>query len=416
VAVCDRIPTPTYVYTMSSYLLLRNNKESGPFTIEEIQGMSLKSYDLIWVVGKSAAWRYPGEIQDLKSFAPPVPEQPTDLYNKKADNRKSDTNNLNPRESTIIKTPESSVNRRENNGQKINPARSVYVNLPADQKTSSKNLDRIVFESEIPSIGKQESLYDFSDLYKKRSSRVSRFSGKILWISTVFLLFGTGILTGFFISDRRNFFSTAEKPTQKEKAAPTTAAPVTRKISEADQLSGKTGDQQAKDLSLTDSVKMADRTNAKAANSQKKKPARIIGEKKDSSLNIPPAALSIPHFDSLKKSSIPETEMIYQQVKAHPENYISLQAGKYSTGMFGGISSFPITLTNSSKIMLDQVVVSIDYIQNNEKIFKTETLSFNALEPGESVTLKAPKSPRGVKISTHIHVLNSNLTGQESSN
>ena len=68
---------------MSSYLLLRNNKESGPFTIEEIQGMSLKAYDLIWVVGKSAAWRYPGEIQELKSFAPPVPEQLTDLPSEK---------------------------------------------------------------------------------------------------------------------------------------------------------------------------------------------------------------------------------------------------------------------------------------------------------------------------------------------
>ena len=53
---------------MSSYLLLRNNQESGPFTMEEIKGMSLKAYDLLWVVGKSAAWRYPGEIAELKSF------------------------------------------------------------------------------------------------------------------------------------------------------------------------------------------------------------------------------------------------------------------------------------------------------------------------------------------------------------
>ena len=69
---------------MSSYLLLRNNKESGPFSIEEIKDMSLKSYDLLWVVGKSAAWRYPGEIIELKSFAPPVPELAlSDLFRKK---------------------------------------------------------------------------------------------------------------------------------------------------------------------------------------------------------------------------------------------------------------------------------------------------------------------------------------------
>jgi hypothetical protein len=401
---------------MSSYLLLRNNKESGPFTIEEIQGMSLKSYDLIWVVGKSAAWRYPGEIQDLKSFAPPVPEQLSDLYARKSDSRKSEPNNVTLRESTIVKTSEPSPNRnRENNGLRITPARSVYVNLPADQKTSAKNQDRIVFESEIPAVSKEESVYDFKDLYKKRTSRISLFSGRILWVSSLFLLFGTGILTGFFISDRRNFFTTDEKSTHKEKSETTTVLPGTAKISETDKLSGKKGDQ-VNDLSSADSAKMAGRLNVRSANVQKSKSVRMINEKKDSALSIPSVALSIPHVDSLKKSAIPEKDILYQQIKAHPENYISLQAGKYSTGMFGGISSFPITVTNSSKIMLDQVVVSIDYIQNNEKIFKTETLSFNALEPGESVTLKAPKSPRGVKISTHIQVQNSNLTGPGSSN
>src|ERR1700759_2220155 len=69
---------------MSSYLLLRNNKESGPFTMDEVKSMSLKTYDLIWVVGKSAAWRYPGEIPELKSFVPPVPlEQEAEFYSKR---------------------------------------------------------------------------------------------------------------------------------------------------------------------------------------------------------------------------------------------------------------------------------------------------------------------------------------------
>jgi hypothetical protein len=124
-------------------------------------------------------------------------------------------------------------------------------------------------------------------------------------------------------------------------------------------------------------------------------------------LNIPVLSPTLLQ-DSLKQSSLPKTDLLIQQIRAHPENYVSLQAGRYSTGVFGGISSFPITLTNNSQVMLD-LVVDVDYIQNNEKIFKTESLSFNNLEPGESVTLKAPKSPRGVRISTHIHVLNSQM-------
>src|ERR1043165_924598 len=68
---------------MSTYLLLRNNKQAGPYTLDEIRAMSLKAYDLVWVEGKSAAWRYPGEIEELKSFSPPVEEQPFDRFFKK---------------------------------------------------------------------------------------------------------------------------------------------------------------------------------------------------------------------------------------------------------------------------------------------------------------------------------------------
>src|SRR5947209_3140572 len=52
------------------YRILRDNKEKGPFTIEELVQFSLKPYDLIWVDGRSAGWRYPSEIEALKSYLP----------------------------------------------------------------------------------------------------------------------------------------------------------------------------------------------------------------------------------------------------------------------------------------------------------------------------------------------------------
>src|SRR5215207_3761827 len=48
------------------YRLLRNNKESGPFTLDELLCMTLQPYDLIWVEGQSAGWRYPSEIEKLQ--------------------------------------------------------------------------------------------------------------------------------------------------------------------------------------------------------------------------------------------------------------------------------------------------------------------------------------------------------------
>jgi hypothetical protein len=71
------------------YLLLRNNKQSGPHSLDEMRSLGLKAYDLVWVDGKSAAWRYPCEVEELKAFSPVVEEQPFDRFYKKPSPAKS---------------------------------------------------------------------------------------------------------------------------------------------------------------------------------------------------------------------------------------------------------------------------------------------------------------------------------------
>src|SRR5690349_13616842 len=68
---------------MASYRLLRSNKESGPYALNDLVALGLKPYDLVWVDGRSAAWRYPSEIAELKEYAPAVEEQPYDRFYKK---------------------------------------------------------------------------------------------------------------------------------------------------------------------------------------------------------------------------------------------------------------------------------------------------------------------------------------------
>jgi hypothetical protein len=68
---------------MPLYRLLRSNKESGPYTLNDLVTLGLKPYDLVWVDGRSAAWRYSSEIDELKEYAPAVEEQPYDRFYKK---------------------------------------------------------------------------------------------------------------------------------------------------------------------------------------------------------------------------------------------------------------------------------------------------------------------------------------------
>src|SRR4051812_1929473 len=64
------------------YRLLRNNKETGPYTKAQLEEMGLKPYDLLWIEGRGGAWLYASEIEDLKSIAPAVEEQPYDRFYK----------------------------------------------------------------------------------------------------------------------------------------------------------------------------------------------------------------------------------------------------------------------------------------------------------------------------------------------
>jgi hypothetical protein len=64
------------------YSLLRNNKQTGPYSLEELVQLQLKPFDLVWAEGKSAGWLYPSEIDTLKPYmeaavVSPQPEVPS---------------------------------------------------------------------------------------------------------------------------------------------------------------------------------------------------------------------------------------------------------------------------------------------------------------------------------------------------
>ena len=52
---------------MPAYLLLRNNIQSGPYSLEELKVSGIRATDLLWVEGRSSAWRYPDEIEELQA-------------------------------------------------------------------------------------------------------------------------------------------------------------------------------------------------------------------------------------------------------------------------------------------------------------------------------------------------------------
>lgn len=64
------------------YLLLRNNHQTGPYTLDELWQQQLRPTDLVWVDGCSQAWLYPSELEELEVFA--GQEKPEAVENQKA--------------------------------------------------------------------------------------------------------------------------------------------------------------------------------------------------------------------------------------------------------------------------------------------------------------------------------------------
>jgi hypothetical protein len=119
---------------MNSYLLLRDNKQSGPYTVAELVAMGIKAYDLVWLEGKSAAWRYPSEVEELKAYAPEVEEQPFDRFYKKPASQNEYHKRFEPKPSdTKVETPVAAAAApvvEKQISTSMGAGKKVYINFP----------------------------------------------------------------------------------------------------------------------------------------------------------------------------------------------------------------------------------------------------------------------------------------------
>jgi hypothetical protein len=105
------------------YSLLRSNKQSGPYTLEELLQLNLEPIDLVWIEGKSAGWSYPTEIESLKMYvsttANPIEKKET-------------SNSVEPTSSPAISINEITIPSKPN-------SKHIYISLPAGKKVISEN-------------------------------------------------------------------------------------------------------------------------------------------------------------------------------------------------------------------------------------------------------------------------------------
>jgi len=433
------------------YLLLRNNKQSGPYSLDELKSMGLKAYDLVWLEGKSAAWRYPCEIEELKDFAPPVDEQPFDRFYRRPSSTAatavasagSNTLAIKP----AVESPMSvTVESTKTPGKRI-----IYVTMPAGKIPANAAPHRepvrepiqpmreparesvqpirsapvVDYPTQVPET--DETVELFPRRKPRQTSRIARYLAIGICILALLV---AGIFIGLSLNKETLPFSSrvvakipptnADQPivhtTAQTLPAPASVNPaVTNDRTKTVDSAAATVSQTEAPAPLTNQPVSVPKTTPKAGRSAKDRSSRSMNQmnaapKKDSAAGGPFVREAVHRADveSHQESvALPDKEA----VKLALISQVSVGANGYSVGTFGGINDLQLTVTNRSAYPLDLVIVEVQYIQANKKVFKTENLYFRGIGAGAALMQEAPRSSRGVKVQYKITNISSKELG-----
>jgi hypothetical protein len=469
---------------MTKYLLLRDNKQSGPFTVDDLRVKGLKPYDLVWLEGKSAAWRYPSEIEELMPFAPVVEEQPFDRFYKKPSQANSGNNN------NVTAQPGNANVVSSQSGKKI-----IYVTLPAGAGKAAPVL-RDPGPREQPAVSPQSreqpaappqareqpaaaaqdspapsySEYAVPDKGSagsvkedamarprtdqgqalrsipaavenfSRASQDSKESVEIAprvkkrgWSRPLQLMvLGAGIVAllaaGVFIGLSINKDNSGIKQKLAGVSALPAATPLVTKDVAPPIAQPVTSVTPVTTTTTTASLAAASPKSPETTVNKPRKqliPNVASDGKGSSGIGQQKALLaSTPVKDSgTAMTSLPvvQREASHRTdasgaadkdaLKPNIANLVSVSANGYIVGTFGGISDLQVTVSNHSNFPLDLVVVEVQYIQANKRVFKTENLNFHNIGAGSALMLEAPKTSRGIKVQYRVTLINSKESG-----
>ena len=394
---------------MNTYLLLRNNKKSGPYSLQQLLDLGFKPYDLIWVEGRSAAWLYPSEVDSLKEYATATEEQPYDRFYKK------------PKEEKSISQPVSRQEETETlpiKHKKTETTKRVFVSLPKNFPVQEKNQHvqpktpvrpeenpeerKTILIKEVPVLHEKyaESLDDIKKRYtetylqrKKKTKRASMYTSALQ-------VFGGALLFCILVVAAYKIFSDEKKSVRSSKIAAIKGdgknSDTNIKVPENNPLVISRSVKETKDL------KQKNYTFEKEGTKNNNEPLSGTGQK--SAANSETLREMVPVKNKIEKKTeisqtIPVTnnEIVKQNI-VNISRLVKVRANNYKQRVFGGVLDLELTVNNKSKFVLDKVVVELQYLKPSEQPLKTEKIVFNSISPEGSQTLKIPDYLRGIKV------------------
>lgn len=430
---------------MVTYLLLRDNKEKGPYSFEELVSLGLKPYDLIWVQGKSAAWRYPSEIPDLAPHAPVIEEQPYDRFYKKEESKEADA------QKQIFTPPVLPDKEQETElHDAYKPKPSVFVTMPAAAKKPAEKVieqtpavvpaepvasQPTITISENPEAAKikySQPLDEIKEMYVKtlqdRRQKLAFRSVAIqsLKKASVILLFvSAGVIAGFMIKTKKDSAAIVQSSSLTEPKQE--VLPFVQNADPSEVIEQHAGDEflansntelpvSSENNSKTQEGKIPARQHTRPQATELLSSETTTPGEKDIKANYEFRSTEVDPGSGERIRKTRETDISEKRSgtalvadpaprlskKSGVATQVSVKANEYRVVAFGGIRDLQLTVTNDSKFPLDEVVVELEYLKPSEQPLRTDNIRFKSIAPNTSSTLRIPDTNRGIKVNYRI--------------
>lgn len=412
------------------YLLLRNNQQTGPHSLEELLQAGLKPMDLIWVEGKSFGWSYPSEIEALKPFLTTPVAQNTEPYAPPASaavDRKPVAKHV------FVSLPIHSVplsssaeNSLEQKAEALRKRAQSYIPQSSEDKEAittnyARSLDNV------------EEQYT-SWLYQKKTKKKS-FTSKKPWIITglaAVVLIGGWSIVHFIFSNKTNDTVQLVLHTDNKEQEPVQSSsiaippPVYAAVNESKPLKQtvvkNTGRKTAPKKEVTaasptiqfNKIQQPDILPKEPANQPEQNPGTAITKE----TNEPPATPETKEKKKtlkqilgglFKKNKKEETVQEDPQPAGNNHNernavhrdetasttvdvadQVEIKMNKSSSDWMMGVQGLKLTLYNRSAVTIKTASVEVLYYSEQNELLEKKTIVFSNIASQKSQTVAAP--------------------------
>ena len=400
----------------NTYILLSNNRERTPLSLEDLKRIGMLPNDLLWVECQSVCWQKPQEIPELRQLLnqavlpalTPVMDEAMEKYTPPV---KKETPVTNGKKGVYVELPSnySSATKKEKDITAVKQENKVgqyetttahIINMAHINNSGSLIEIQPDTGSKEPAVRQQpprDKTEMLESLLKLPGKKIALYAGLVVSGALMMLVIrGTG-------------GKETMRPQPVSQQPKTEIATPVEEIAEEPVAESSTPESYS-----PQNTPIAETITERNAAPGISAPARKTTASKNSATDK--ETISVTNEQPAKNPPpVTENKEVKKVAVENITSKLQLKANEYTVAAFGGIRNLKMTLQNDSRYLLDKVSVELRYLNPEGKVVKTETIDFNFVQPGAEATVAVKKTSRGIKLDYKItHIESKELAGNYS--